>query len=45
MNPDTAERDVDVPAHLHQQYGHILCGVYVEVTEPGHIGEGDAAIL
>ena len=45
VNPQTAERDIEVPARLHEQYGHILCGVYVEVTGAGHLGEGDAAIL
>ena len=45
VNPDTAERDVDVPAALFEQYGHVLCGVYVEVTASGRAAEGDAAIL
>ncbi len=45
VNPHTAERDIDVPAALFENFGHVLCGIYVEVTSPGRVGEGDAAIL
>ena len=45
VNPATAERDIQVPAELRRLYGHVLCGVYAEVTAPGRLGEGDAAIL
>jgi MOSC domain-containing protein len=43
VDPETAERDVDVPAELHRLYGHMLCGIYVHVTRGGTIREGDAA--
>ncbi len=45
VNPTTAERDIDVPEALFRCFGHVLCGVYVEVTASGRLGEGDAAIL
>ena len=45
VNPDTAERDLDIPAALFETFGHVLCGVYVEVTASGAVREGDAAIL
>jgi len=45
VNPATAERDLDVPEALFRCFGHILCGVYVEVTASGRVGEGDAARL
>jgi hypothetical protein len=45
VNPETAERDIDIPAALFETYGHVLCGVYVEVTAPGRVAQGDAAIL
>lgn len=45
VNPDTAERDIDVPAALFEHYRHVLCGIYVEVTASGRLSEGDAAIL
>jgi len=45
VNPATAERDLDLPAALFEQYGHVLCGVYVEVTSSGRVDEGDPAIL
>lgn len=45
VNPSTAERDIDVPAALFEAYGHVLCGVYVEVIASGEVREGGAAIL
>lgn len=45
VNPSTAERDIDVPAALFEAYGHVLCGVYVEVVGSGDVREGSAAIL
>jgi uncharacterized protein YcbX len=45
VNPGTAERDIDVPAALFEHFGHVLCGVYVEVTGPGRVAEGDQASL
>ena len=45
VNPDTAERDLDIPAALFEALGQLLCGVYVEVIASGQVREGDAAIL
>ncbi|HWA62367.1 MAG TPA: MOSC domain-containing protein [Caulobacteraceae bacterium] len=41
VDPATAIRDMDIPAELHRLYGHVLCGVYIQVTRPGTIAEGD----
>jgi hypothetical protein len=45
VNPDTAERDIDLPAALFEANGNVNCGVYVEVVASGDVCEGDAAIL
>ena len=45
VNPATAERDIDVPAGLFETYGHVLCGVYVEVTASGRVEQGSPALL
>lgn len=45
VNPDTAARDVNVPKLLMQQFGHIDCGVYLEITEPGEIRAGDSVVV
>ena len=45
VNPTTAERDVDVPAGLFETYGHVLCGVYVEVIASGRVDQGSPARL
>ena len=45
VNPATARRDLEVPEALFRCFGHVLCGVYVEVTASGRVGEGDTAIL
>lgn len=41
VNPATAERDRDVPAALFEHYGHMDCGVYLDVVEEGRINRGD----
>jgi uncharacterized protein YcbX len=43
VDPATGERDMDVVAALHENYGHTLCGVYVSIVEGGRIKEGDPA--
>jgi uncharacterized protein len=43
VNPTTGERDIDLVAALHANYGHMLCGVYVSVLQGGRVGEGDEA--
>ena len=45
VNPDTAERDIDVPDALARHTGDIDCGIYAEVTRAGRIAEGDAIII
>jgi uncharacterized protein YcbX len=32
VDPATAVRDCPVPADLHRLYGHVWCGIYVQVT-------------
>jgi uncharacterized protein YcbX len=43
VDPATGERDMDVVAALHANYGHLHCGIYVHVEEGGAIAEGDVA--
>ncbi len=39
----TGERDMEVVEALFALYGHVYCGVYLNVTQGGRVGEGDAA--
>jgi hypothetical protein len=41
VDPDTAARDIDIPANLMRRLGHNECGIYAEVVAPGTIGLGD----
>jgi len=41
VDPVTALRDMDLTAALFEQYGHMLCGLYVQVTEGGRVAVGD----
>jgi uncharacterized protein YcbX len=41
VDPETAVRDVDIPAELFALYGHMNCGVYVHVKAAGTVREGD----
>ncbi len=41
VNPETAERDINIPALLQKAFGHGHMGVYAEVTEGGEIVNGD----
>ena len=43
VDPATGERDIDVVAALFDHYGHLHCGVYVQLDESGAVAEGDAA--
>lgn len=45
VDPTTAVRDIDVPAALFDNYGHVHCGIYVHVTEGATIAAGDAVRL
>ena len=42
VDPDTAARDLNIPATLLQTWGHPDLGVYAEVIEAGTIAEGDS---
>jgi MOSC domain-containing protein len=42
VNPTTAERDVDVVKALFDNYGHMFCGIYIQMTSAGRVGLGDA---
>lgn len=45
VDPVTAIRDIDIPAALFEHYAHVLCGIYVNVTEGGVIALGDTVEL
>jgi uncharacterized protein YcbX len=42
VDPQTAERDLDVTKALFDSFGHMSCGIYVRVTSPGRVSLGDA---
>jgi hypothetical protein len=44
-NPATGDRDIDVLEALRREYGHVLCGVYLDVLSGGEVREGDALEL
>ena len=39
----TGTRDIDMLETLRSQYGHLFCGIYLQVTEAGAIRDGDRA--
>jgi uncharacterized protein YcbX len=41
VDPDTAQRDLAIPAALQRRLGHADCGIYAEVIEGGTITDGD----
>ncbi|MBR9824646.1 MAG: MOSC domain-containing protein [Alphaproteobacteria bacterium] len=41
INPETAIKDQDLPRTLFEAFGHMDCGVYVEVTEGGELRAGE----
>ena len=45
VDPTSAARDLDVPTALFEHYGHVLCCVYVHVTDGGPVHQADAADL
>lgn len=45
VDPETAERDLEIPAAIMRRLGHMDCGVYAEVIADGTIGTGDAVAL
>jgi len=42
VNPDTAERDIAVPAELKAHFGHIEMGIYLYVQSDGTVASGSA---
>jgi uncharacterized protein len=45
VDPETAERDIDVPDALYRLTGDDDCGIYAEVLTAGRIAEGDRLTL
>jgi uncharacterized protein YcbX len=45
VNPDTAQRDLDIPAALQRDFGHNLMGVYGEVIAGGEVALGDPLVV
>lgn len=41
IDPATATKDINVVAMLQQHFGHIDCGIYIEITGAGVIKPGD----
>jgi hypothetical protein len=41
VNPDTAERDMNIPLTLRKGFGHLDMGVYAEVVAGGEVKPGD----
>ncbi|OGA55151.1 MAG: hypothetical protein A3F74_13565 [Betaproteobacteria bacterium RIFCSPLOWO2_12_FULL_62_58] len=44
VNPETAARDLNIPAILQEEFGHTYMGVYAEVVAGGEIGKGDLLV-
>lgn len=42
---DTGERDADLVKALFDHYGHMFCGIYLNVTQGGMVGEGDVVVV
>lgn len=42
VDPDTAERDLEIPEALMRRFGHNECGIYGEVIADGTVTVGDA---
>ena len=43
VDPATGERDLDLVPALHGQYGHLCCGLYLQVAWGGQVAQGDRA--
>ena len=41
VDPTTAERDLDVTKALFDNYGHMFCGIYLNITQAGRVARGD----
>ena len=45
VDPDTAERDLEIPQALMRRFGHNQCGIYAEVIAGGTITTGDTLTI
>ena len=45
VDPQTGERDIDLVPALRELYGHLYCGVYLNVAAEGSVETGDAAVI
>jgi uncharacterized protein YcbX len=45
VDPETGKRDIDLVPALRDFYGHVLCGVYLNVVKGGRVLENDPADL
>ena len=45
LNPETSERDLNVPKRLQKTYGHMFCGVYLMAERGGTLSPGMALTL
>jgi uncharacterized protein YcbX len=43
VDPTSGARDLEIVPALRDLYGHLYCGVYLNVTQGGRVCEGDAA--
>ncbi|MGJ3259773.1 MAG: MOSC domain-containing protein [Rhodospirillales bacterium] len=41
VNPETAERDLNIPKNMQRGLGHIDCGVFARVVQAGDVKVGD----
>ena len=42
VDPTTAVRDLDIVKALFDHYGHMFCGIYVQMQTAGRVSLGDA---
>jgi uncharacterized protein YcbX len=45
VDPETAQRDLEIPPTIMRSLGHMDCGIYAEVTTGGEICMGDAIAM
>jgi uncharacterized protein YcbX len=45
VDPETAQRDLEIPPTIMRHLGHMDCGIYAEVIADGEIGTGDAVAI
>ena len=41
VDPDTAQKDMNIPAKLVRTFEHMDCGVFIEITQGGDVAVGD----